>query len=762
MDTRGAVEAEGTEKTGTPWSRAASGLFGLGGRALTLAVALGLALTMAGVVLDGGRSAREAAVARAAAVNAAAPAAASASAVPAMPGTLEPLGAESDDTVRPEGAKSGTFLIRRTKDDPWAAAPTLATEARFEIAGLVARATVTQRFRNATDGWVEGIYVFPLPEAAAVDHLRMRVGERVIEGQIRERDEARAEYQQAKASGRRASLVEQQRPNVFTTRVANLGPGEEVSVEIELQQLLAFDQGEVRLRFPLVVGPRYVPGQPTAAGEDGGGWSPNTDIVADASQVTPPVRPPAEGLHNPVTIEVALDAGFPVGTLLSRYHAVTHKPEGGGGRRHRVLLQDAQVPADRDFELAWTPRAGRLPQSAAFEEEKDGVRYALVTLFPPVGPAAEAGRLPREVVYVIDTSGSMHGLSIEQARRALLLALERLRRGDRFNVIQFNSTTEALFDTAQPVEPETLERARAFVAGLSANGGTEMRTALEAALPEGGLDLPAGMVRQVVFLTDGSVANEQELFGVIRARLGASRLFTVGIGSAPNGHFMTKAAELGRGSFTYIGDVREVEAKMAGLFARLESPVLTDIRLDWAEGGSVEAWPRRVGDLYLGEPVVVSARLEGPVSGLVVSGRRGGEEWREELALDASRRGQGLAVLWARRKIEALSDSLLEGASADAVRAAITALGLSHHLVTKHTSLVAVDVTPVRPDGEALEARQVATNLPHGWSYGAVFGGELPRTATNLPAHTAAALLALLFAAALGLADRRARKGVRS
>ncbi len=230
--------------------------------------------------------------------------------------------------------------MRRAETDPWAPAPTLSTEVRFEVAGVVARARVTQRFRNGTDGWVEGVYVFPLPERAAVDHLRMRVGERTIEGQIREREEARAEFQRAADSGRRASLVEQQRPNVFTSRVANLGPGEEVVVEIEFQQLLAFDEGEVRLRFPLVVGPRYVPG--------GRGPTP--------PRSTPPVRPPSEALHNPVKIEVRLDAGFPVDRVLSRTHAVL--TEARGDSRFRVRLRDPLVPADRDFELAWVPQDG--------------------------------------------------------------------------------------------------------------------------------------------------------------------------------------------------------------------------------------------------------------------------------------------------------------------------------------------------------------------------------------------------------------------
>jgi Ca-activated chloride channel family protein len=437
------------------------------------------------------------------------------------------------------------------------------------------------------------------------------------------------------------------------------------------------------------------------------------------------------------------------------FPATAHLAREGG--TYRVRLADPLVPADRDFELAWEPEDGVLPRSAVFEEERGDSRYVLLTLFPPTGAAVEASRLPREVVYVIDTSGSMAGLSIQQAKKALLLALGRLRPGDRFNVIRFNDAAEALFDVARPVEPIVLEAARRWVAGLEANGGTEMRDALEAALV--GSDDPA-LVRQVVFLTDGSVGNEDELFGVIRQRLGDTRLFTVGIGSAPNGHFMTKAAAFGHGTFTYVGDVREVEEKMGDLFARLESPVLTGIEVRWPEGAAVEAWPARVPDLYLGEPVVVGARVAGRVDEVTVTGRRGGEEWRVALPL-AGRSGEGLGVLWARRKIESLLDSVHEGRDAEAVKAEVVALGLEHHLVTKHTSLVAVDVTPVRPVDAPLDAQPVATNLPHGWSYEGVFG-ELPQTATSLPVHAGLAGLALGFAALLWLADRRFRSGDRS
>ena len=711
------------------WREVAGELAFLVRRAFLLAVVFGLVFTLAAIAIGAPQQGGD-------------------PFAPEVPGVPGPAAAAAP---RPEDATSGSLLMRRAVSEPWAAAPVLSTDVSFKVSGVVARAKVTQRFRNGTDEFVEGVYVFPLPENAAVDHLRMRVGERVIEGQIRERDEARAEYQKAAEEGKRASLVEQQRPNVFTTRVANLGPGEEVSVAIEFQQTLSFDEsGEVRLRFPLVVGPRYIPGHPVASAGDGGGWAPDTDRVPDASKITPPVRLGSETRHNPVRIKVELDAGFPIQRIVSRYHAVLTEAWGEG--RYRVRLRDPLSPADRDFELAWTPQDGKLPRSALFEETKDGARYLLLTLFPPAGPAVEASRLPRETVLVIDTSGSMEGPSIRQARGALLLALDRLRPSDRFNVVRFNDATEALFPAPQRAEAKTVALAKDWVAALRASGGTQMREALEAALV--GSDDPR-LVRQVVFLTDGSVGNEDELFGVIRQRLGDTRLFTVGIGSAPNGHFMTKAAEFGHGSFTYVGDVREVEEKMGRLLQRLESPVLTGVGVRWPAGAAVEAWPQRVPDLYAGEPVVVSARLTGPADGpVVVSGRRGAEEWRATLPLDGGRRSEGIGVLWARRKVDALVDSTQEpGVDAETVKAQVVALGLEHHLVTKHTSLVAVDVTPVRPVDATLHRQDVPTNMPHGWSPEAVFG-ELPQTATAAPYHEALAALALALAALVWLAGR--------
>jgi Ca-activated chloride channel family protein len=280
-------------------------------------------------------------------------------------------------------------------------------------------------------------------------------------------------------------------------------------------------------------------------------------------------------------------------------------------------------------------------------------------------------------------------------------------------------------------------------------------------------------VRQVVFLTDGQVGNEDELFKLIRAKLGDSRLFTVGIGSAPNGHFMAKAAGIGRGTFTTIGKVEEVREKMGALFAKLESPVLKGVRIDWPEGAGAETWPARIPDLYAGEPVVVTAALDRAEGRAKVSAMRGAALWEDTFSLEQPAEASGLGVLWARDKVGSLEDAMREGASAEDTRASIIELALTHHLVTKYTSLVAIDRSPARPAHADLKAAALPVNLPEGWSYEAVFGPQetdfapasrLPQGATDSRFNLLAGALALLLAAVLfgqsGLLRRRDLRAV--
>ena len=648
-------------------------------------------------------------------------------------------GAAAEDVARPRitpaEVQRGELLFRGDDAGDFFAAPLLKTEVVMSVSGMVNRATVRQRFVNPEDRWVEGVYVFPLPETAAVDHLRMQVGDRFITGIIREREQARREYEAAKAEGKTASLLEQERPNIFTSSVANIGPGEEIVIEIEYQETLVYDTGSFSLRFPMVVGPRYIPGNVQVAGFGGSGWAANTVQVPDASRITPPVLHPALGKINPVSIEIEIDAGFPLAEVASASHAIVKRTLDGD--RVAVTLDDGDVPADRDFELSWTPAVGAAPGAGLFVEQGPDGAYLLMMIMPPTEPLADYRPPPREIVFVIDTSGSMGGTSIVQARAALQLALDRLRPEDHFNVIQFDNTTTSLFARPMAASPALVARAKGYASGLTADGGTEMLGAMKAALDNSSGD---GRVRQVVFLTDGSIGNESQLFDAIKQRLGDRRLFTIGIGSAPNSYFMRKAAEYGRGTFTYIDDLNEVAEEMAALFVKLEQPVVTDMAVAWPDGLNVEMMPRTIPDLYQGEPVVVTAKLDGLRDDIGLRGRRGSDDWILTVPLSNGADHPGIATLWARAKITALNDTLHEEGQPEAVRKAVVEVALAHHLVSAHTSLVAVDVIPRRPEGEVLDSRAVPTNLPEGWDFDSVFGSLEQRDRGGMPTLRKASL----------------------
>jgi Ca-activated chloride channel family protein len=644
--------------------------------------------------------------------------------------------------VRADQVKSGSLLIKTDQPGVFLPAPALETDVAIRVTGVVARATVRQRFANTAGDCVEGVYVFPLPEGASVDRMLLTIGERVIEAEVRERVEAKRVYEQAKANGQKASLLEQERPNIFTASVASIGPNEEVEISIEYQETVRYDEGKFHLRFPMVVAPRYIPGSAPVEGSAVAGRAVNTDRVGDAARITPAVFHPGETRVNPMRLRVELETGVRLRAVTSATHAVNAAPIGEAS--YAVTVADEALSADRDFELTWEPDLGDGPKPAVFAQNLDGQVFALLVMLPPDGTEAPGARLPRETIFVIDTSGSMYGPSIDQARRSLAFALDRLHPEDRFNVIEFNHRMRRLYGESRRALPETVDEAKAWVGKLQAEGGTEMLPALRAAL-EGADD--GSEVRQVVFVTDGGVGNEEELFRYIHDHLGRSRLFTVGIGSAPNSHFMTKAAEFGRGTFTYVGSPGEVDEKMGGLFRKLESPVMTDVRVEW-DDPAVEAWPEKIPDLYAGEPLLVAARLSSAAGSVRVSGERLGARWSERVSVRAATEELGVDRLWARRKIAALMDQMTAGADADSVKCAVVDVALRHHLLSSFTSLVAVDATPTLARGAVCAVRTVPVQLPAGWDYGHVFG-QMPQTATParlfLLVAAAVAALAVLF-----------------
>jgi len=590
--------------------------------------------------------------------------------------------------------------------------PPLDTKVMLLVRGMILRGRVEQRFHNPQPNCIEAIYAFPLPEDAAVDTLKMRVGERMIEGEIQEKKQAEKTYQQARSEGKKASLLSQERPNIFTVSIASVAEGEDVTVSIEYQQVVDYKDGDFRLRFPMTVAPRYVPES-----------TPMMSSAVPTSNIGT-ISDPAQKHH--MHLAVDLDSGFSLRKINSSYHQITASALSGS--HYMVTLDD--VVADKDFELMWQPDLGSEPKSALFTEKE----YGLIMIMPPA--TTRSARLPKESIFIIDTSGSMEGSSIVAAKSALQLALDHLDSQDTFNIIEFNSVTHPLWSDARPATTGNLVEAKQFVDALKATGGTEMQPALDAALRD---DTPnENAVRQVIFMTDGQVGNEAQLFAFIRSHLGRSRLFTVGIGSAPNSHFMRDAARFGRGTFTYIGNRDEVQTKMSTLFEKLESPVLTNVELRF-DDPAVEMWPQRIPDLYAGEPVLVAVKFSQPVGRVIASAKRGTEEWNDVHAMQVTAEESGIGRLWARRKIEALSDSETD------VRPQIVELALTHHLVSQYTSLVAVDHTPTGIAPEACSTQNVPVNLPAGWGG---IDGSLPGTASPAPLHMLIGIL-LLAAAAL-------------
>lgn len=638
------------------------------------------------------------------------------SGVPA--GAAPPAAQENTEVARMMrlgDVESGTLLFRSESPGQYTPAIALSTDIKIDVTGPILRATVTQKFRNETDGWVEGLYAFPLPTDSAVDGLKLRIGDRFIEGQIKEREEARKTFEKAKSEGRKASLVEQQRPNLFTNEVANIGPGEIVITQIDFQQALTPKDGAYSLRMPLVVAPRYNPKpvvQMVAFGE--GGWAVN-DPVPDREKIESPILDPrkTEGTTNPVTLTVSLDAGFPLSDVSSPHHPVKIDHD----ESTATITLDGPVPANRDFELIWKAKPLTEPTAALFREQINGEDYLLAFVTPPqVGEMNEKPQ-PREVVFVQDVSGSMGGTSMRQAREALEMAVKRLRPEDRFNIITFSSSFDMFHPAPVHATPEAVERAVRRIRNLEAGGGTIMGPALSLALQDQSQD--RSTLRQIVFLTDGAVGNETFLFTLIDKALGRSRLFTVGIGSAPNSYFMTRAAEMGRGANVTISNLSQVRERMADLFAKIETPAMTNLTARFPGGVEAEFWPNPLPDIYAGEPVALAIKSPSATGALTLSGDRGDERWSVNLPLDKAGPREGIGKLWARSKIRAQEGlRTKDGASKDqrdAANDAILETALTHGLVSRRTSLVAVDVEVSRPEGVEVASVEVPLNLPAGW-----------------------------------------------
>ena len=646
-------------------------------------------------------------------------------------------GGEEDSSKQPDLStitRGSTWLL--PSDGVYIEALQLESNVNINVSGMIARATVKQKFRNTSSLWAEGLYVFPLPENAAVDRFKLIIDGRIIEGQIQEKDQARKTYETAKRLGKRTGLVEQQRPNIFTTKLANIAPGAEMVVEIEYQQTLQYRDGQYSVRFPLVVGERYI----TASKEGMGNPQYDAGVYTLSSETSKTL--------NATSITVNLDSGISVTNIASTSHDININPQ--RDNHYVIRLQDEHVPADRDFLLSWTPELGKLPKATVFNQQQDGYEYSLVTVYPAKNELYTQLDIARDVVFILDVSGSMSGDSIEQAKLALNLALDRLNVSDKFNIIWFNNMAKKIYFESRYASNENIHNAKQFVESLTANGGTEMLPALKLALDA---QTESEFLHQIVFITDGNVSNERDLFAFINANLGDNRLFTVGIGSAPNSFFMKKAAKAGRGTFTFISNTREVGKKTEALFRKLETPALTDISLT-VFGDDIETYHNPIPDLYIGEPVTVLLRGKNLLNTITLKGNIGKNPWQHKVLLNTGSDNGGVRIAWAREMIAALTQAHYDESTGDLkdhLKMQIIEESIKHHLVSRFTSLVAVDVTPINQSG-SLHSERIKNNLPYGWTRSdknkvkSLQQINLPQTGTESLRHILFAIIFIGFA----------------
>lgn len=673
----------------------------------------------------------------------------------ALAGTL--FGRQDDSSQSPRVCE-GSMLYRSPISGAYEMIPLIHTDATLDVRGLVAEATVTQHYENSSSTPIEAVYVFPLPHDAAVYDMEIRIGNRIIRSKIREREEAKRTYEAAKSAGKRTALVEEERPNIFTMSVANIMPGDQIDVRLRYVEPLRWEEDRIRLEFPMVVGPRYIPGT-QATGHAGTGWAKDTDAVPDASRITPIVRNPENRSGHDISVKVDLDPGFETSSITS----VSHKIEItrlADGRQHVELAAGAVIP-NKDFILEVRQAETARPQAALFVSSgKDGGDgHFLLAAFPPTVKPTE--RAPVEMFYMIDVSGSMEGTSIEQARGALLEALDRLRPDDRFGILAFNNVYQEFSAEPLPATEENVAAARRYVQHLEAGGGTEMLPALIHLMTK---PQTPDHVRTIILLTDGDLGNEEQIFAAMRESLGNARLYTVGIGSAPNVFLASKMAQFGRGTFTHIADISEVKEQMLHLFGSIESPVLTDVKLSFEGVEVAHLYPERLPDLFAGEPLVVFGEITGGRRGQAhLTAQAGNEPYELTIPVDVAKATfhPGITTLWARQRVEDLMDHWRESddSNRSEVQKSVIAHAIQYNLVTRFTSLVAIEEVVANPGGQNNTA-PVPTELPAGMQMDKVFGA--PATGTADAFLEALGLTLLLAGTALMWFLRRREAGARA
>jgi Ca-activated chloride channel homolog len=580
------------------------------------------------------------------------------------------------------------------------------TEVQAKIAGNLSRVELTQTFENPFTEPLEAIYVFPLPDEAAVDDMEIKIGDRIIKGDIKKREEAQAIYEQAKQQGRTAGLLEQERDNIFTQSLANIKPGEQIDVTIRYTDSLKFEGGNYEFVFPMVVGPRFIPGTQI---DDSG----DTDVVPDASRITPPITPLATRTGHDISVTVEIDAGIPVSNVCSTSHQLQIEHD---GQIVRVKLGKEDTIPNKDLILRYQVAGDHTEATALTQADEKGGHFA-VYLIPALDYRTNE-IVAKDVVFLMDTSGSQQGEPLLKCQELMRRFINGLNPDDTFTIIDFSNTTQQL--SAAPLPNTESNRALAinYINQLQADGGTYLLPGIQAVLKFPGA--PAGRLRSIVLLTDGYIGNDNEILAEVQRELKpGNRLYSFGVGSSVNRFLLNRIAEIGRGTSQIVRQDEPTEEVAEKFFRQINNPVLTNIQVAFEGTGEMPIiYPTIAPDLFAEQPLVLFGRKLDKASGnLYISGSSaGGKAYEKTFQLNFEETGNpAIAQLWGRARIKELMKEMVNVETTEGVKA-VTDTALSYQLLSQYTAFVAVS-DDVRVSESPSISMQVPVEMPEGVSY---------------------------------------------
>ena len=625
--------------------------------------------------------------------------------------------APAPEAEEPEHPGSGALVVKPAEDKATVPLPLKHTDVRAAITGYVGTVDVTQQFENPFDEKIEAVYMFPLPEKAAVSEFVMTIGERRIRGILREREEAEAIYREARAQGYQASLLTQHRPNIFEQKVANIEPGKRIDINIRYFHTLSYRDGWYTFVLPTVVGPRYNP--PGSRDPVHALSRSHVQPVAAGAGVRY-LRPEERSGHD-IGITVTLDAGVPIEAIESSHRIDETRT---GPETATIRLADQATIPNRDFVLKFKVAGGRVKTNLlTYVDGKKGQGYFTLVLYPPEY-LESAPRHPMEMVFVLDCSGSMNGEPIAQSKAAVLAALDLLGPSDTFQVIRFSNNASRFGPNPVPATPENIARAKRYVRRLQGGGGTRMIEGIRAALrfphdPE--------RLRFVTFMTDGYIGNEVEILDAIHKSIGESRIFSFGVGSSVNHYLLNRMAKEGRGAAAYLALDDSGAEVMRYFFNRISRPALTDLEIDWGTMKVTDTYPQHLPDLFVGRSVVVTGKFSGAPAEPVVRGGAGGQRVEYVVARTASEDAHKfIPNVWARLRIADLADrQAWTHDPHNELAGAIKSTALEYGLMSDHTAFVAVDASR-RTEGKHGTTVHQAVPVPDGVRYTTTVKEEHP------------------------------------